>query len=78
MEKLNRNFQREISNLSYWTECFCVDPNPPIFLSSFITAEVDIRTTLFFDKINLKIIDLQNQHKLTSNDMIKHITCLYV
>jgi hypothetical protein len=42
MEKLNRNFQREISNLSYWTECFCVDPNPPIFLSSFITAEVDI------------------------------------
>jgi len=37
----------------------CGDPNPRIFLSSFITAEVDIELLfkLFFDKINLKIID---------------------
>ncbi|XP_061961851.1 uncharacterized protein LOC133682505 [Populus nigra] len=68
MEKLNRNFQREISNLSYSTECFCVDPNPHIFVSFFITAEVDIERHdkayyMFICLIRIKIVTRERKNR---------------
>jgi len=67
MEKLNRNFQCEISNLSYWTECFCVDLILLFFSPPLLQQKLTSNDIILW-QINSKTIDLQNQHNLHPHD----------
>ena len=67
MEKLDRNFQCEISNLIYWTECFCVDLILLFFSPPLLQQKLTSNDIILW-QINLKTIDMQNQHNLHPHD----------